>query len=98
MTTQAVAAVETATKIAQRGVLQGLVKTLRPHQWVKNLFVLAPMFFHKDVFLTTPQGPALNLTVTGRALAAGGGFCPLAGAVYTSNRLVAAVADPIQPV
>ncbi len=33
------------------GAVAGLVKTLRPHQWVKNLFVLAPMFFHKDVFV-----------------------------------------------
>ena len=32
-----------------------------------GIFVMAPMFFHKDVFLTTQQGPALNLLVTGRA-------------------------------
>jgi 4-hydroxybenzoate polyprenyltransferase len=81
------------------GMLGGLVKTLRPHQWVKNLFVLAPMFFHKDVFLTTPQGvPALNLLVTGRALAATAVFCLLAGAVYTINDLVDVEADRLHPV
>ena len=61
-------------------MVRGLIKTIRPHQWVKNLFVLAPMFFHKDVFLTTPAGPALNLRVTGRAFIATAVFCLLAGA------------------
>jgi decaprenyl-phosphate phosphoribosyltransferase len=79
-------------------MLAGLIKTLRPHQWVKNLFVLAPMFFNKDVFLTTPQGPALNLAVTGRALAATGVFCLLAGAVYTINDLADVEADRAHPI
>lgn len=77
----------------ESGMLRGLVRTLRPHQWVKNLFVLAPMFFAKDVFLTTAAGPALNLTVTGRALTATFVFCLLAGAVYTINDLVDVDAD-----
>jgi 4-hydroxybenzoate polyprenyltransferase len=80
------------------GMLRGLIKTLRPHQWVKNLFVFAPMFFHKDVFLATAEGPALNLTVTGRALAATAIFCLLAGAVYTINDLVDVAADQVHPV
>ncbi len=78
--------------------MRGLVRTLRPHQWVKNLFVLAPMFFHKDVFLATAEGPALNLTVTGRALAATGVFCLLAGAIYTINDLVDVRSDRVHPV
>ena len=82
----------------RRGLLRGLVKTLRPHQWVKNVFVLAPMVFHKDVFVSTPVGPALNLSVTGRALAATGIFCLLAGAVYTINDVVDVEADRIHPV
>jgi 4-hydroxybenzoate polyprenyltransferase len=65
---------------------------------VKNLFVLAPMFFHKDVFLQTPLGTALNLSVTGRAVAATGVFCLLAGAVYTINDLVDVAADRVHPV
>jgi decaprenyl-phosphate phosphoribosyltransferase len=83
---------------SRSGTLRGLVKTLRPHQWVKNLFVLAPMFFHKDVFISTSLAPALNLTVTGRALAATGVFCLLAGAVYTINDLADVAADRIHPI
>jgi 4-hydroxybenzoate polyprenyltransferase len=80
-------------------MLRGLVKTIRPHQWVKNLFVLAPMFFHKDVFVTGPNNvPALNLVVTGRAFAATAVFCLLAGAVYTINDLADVEADRVHPV
>lgn len=84
--------------IEHRGLLSGLIKTLRPHQWVKNVFVLAPMVFHKDVFVNTAVGPALNLSVTGRALAATGIFCLLAGAVYTINDVLDVEADRIHPV
>jgi 4-hydroxybenzoate polyprenyltransferase len=83
----------------RRSMLRGLVKTIRPHQWVKNLFVLAPMFFHKDVFVTGPNGvPALNLIVTGRAFAATAVFCLLAGAVYTINDLADVEADRVHPI
>jgi decaprenyl-phosphate phosphoribosyltransferase len=77
-------------------MIRGLLKTIRPHQWVKNLFVLAPMFFHKDVITTTRDGlPALNLAVTGQAFAATLVFCFLAGAVYTINDLVDVEADRV---
>ncbi|HTB75401.1 MAG TPA: UbiA prenyltransferase family protein [Polyangiaceae bacterium] len=85
-------------RVSGSGSLSALVKTLRPHQWVKNIFVLAPVVFHKDVFLHTEVGPALNLTVTGRAVAATGIFCLLAGAVYTINDLVDVEADRIHPI
>ena len=80
------------------GLMPGLFKTLRPHQWVKNLFVLAPMFFHKDVFVHTSVGTALNLTVTGRAFAATAAFCLLAGAIYTINDIADVAADRLHPV
>jgi decaprenyl-phosphate phosphoribosyltransferase len=79
-------------------MLGGLIKTVRPHQWVKNLFVMAPMFFHKDVFVTANGVPALNLLVTGRAALATMVFCLLAGAVYTINDLVDVEADRVHPV
>jgi 4-hydroxybenzoate polyprenyltransferase len=80
-------------------MVKGLIKTIRPHQWVKNLFVLAPMFFHKDVFVSGPNGvPALNLIVTGRAFFATIVFCMLAGAVYTINDLADVEADRVHPV
>ncbi len=85
---------------AKRGaVVKGLIKTIRPHQWVKNLFVMAPMFFHKDLFGTTPHGdPTLNLKVAGEACLATAVFCLLAGAVYTINDLVDVEADRVHPV
>jgi 4-hydroxybenzoate polyprenyltransferase len=87
-----------ALTLSSRPSLRALVQTLRPHQWVKNLFVLAPMVFHKDVFKHTPDGPFLNLAVTGRALAATGVFCLLAGAVYAINDVADVDADRIHPV
>ena len=82
-----------------RSLVRGLIKTVRPHQWVKNLFVLAPMFFHKDLFSTTAQGdPTLNLRVAGQAILGTAVFCLLAGAVYTINDLVDVEADRVHPV
>jgi decaprenyl-phosphate phosphoribosyltransferase len=81
------------------GMLRGIVKTLRPHQWVKNLFVMAPMFFHKDVFGTSPNGdPTLNLRLTASAALATFVFCMLAGAVYTINDMVDVEADRVHPI
>jgi len=85
-------------RAASGGMVAGLIKTLRPHQWVKNVFVLAPMVFHKDVFVSTPVGTALNLDVTGRALAATGVFCLLAGAVYTINDVLDIESDRVHPI
>jgi 4-hydroxybenzoate polyprenyltransferase len=67
----------------------GLLRTLRPHQWVKNVFVLAPVFFAKDLF-----DGRLFL----RAAGAFGVFCLLAGAVYTINDIADADADRRHPV
>jgi decaprenyl-phosphate phosphoribosyltransferase len=67
----------------------GLVKTIRPHQWVKNVFVLAPVFFAKDLF-----EPRLVL----RAAGSFGVFCLLAGAVYTINDIADADGDRLHPV
>src|SRR5260221_6825397 len=33
----------------RKSLVRGLIKEIRPHQWVKNVFVLAPMFFAKDL-------------------------------------------------
>jgi decaprenyl-phosphate phosphoribosyltransferase len=95
---QAAGATALVARVPSSGSFGALAKTLRPHQWIKNVFVLAPMFFHKDVFLRMPQGEALNLTVTGRAVAATGVFCLLAGAVYTINDLVDVEADRVHPI
>jgi 4-hydroxybenzoate polyprenyltransferase len=69
--------------------VRGATRTLRPHQWVKNLFVLAPVVFAKH--LTHPS-------IIKSALGAFGVFCLLTGAVYTLNDIVDAKADRIHPV
>jgi 4-hydroxybenzoate polyprenyltransferase len=69
--------------------LAGMLRTIRPHQWVKNLFVLAPVVFAKH--LTHPS------IIIG-AIGAFGVFCLLAGAVYTLNDLVDVEADRSHPV
>lgn len=55
-----------------------VLRTLRPKQWVKNLFVLAALVFSKHLL-----DPAYAL----RAGAAFAIFCALSGAVYTFNDL-----------
>jgi 4-hydroxybenzoate polyprenyltransferase len=88
-----------AATVKRRSVLSGLVKTIRPHQWVKNVFVMAPMVFHKDLLGTSATGdPTLNLKVAGKAFLAFAVFSLLAGAVYTINDLVDVEADRIHPV
>jgi decaprenyl-phosphate phosphoribosyltransferase len=64
--------------------LGGVVKTVRPHQWVKNVFVLAPVVFAKEMFAPF---------VLSRAAAAFFVFCLLAGAVYTMNDIADRAAD-----
>jgi 4-hydroxybenzoate polyprenyltransferase len=85
-------------KLHASSMIGSLVKTVRPHQWVKNVFVMAPMFFHKDL-ITSVNGVAfLNIPVVGRSMIATAVFCLLAGAVYTINDLVDMEADRIHPV
>ena len=67
----------------------GLIKTVRPHQWVKNVFVLAPIVFAREMFVW-------DMAV--RSFGAFGVFCLLAGAVYTMNDLVDLDGDAIHPV
>jgi 4-hydroxybenzoate polyprenyltransferase len=67
----------------------GMVRTMRPHQWVKNLFVVAPVFFAKQ--LTDAQ-------VIRGGVVAFAVFCMLASAVYTLNDLVDVEADRVHPV
>jgi len=66
-----------------------MIRTVRPAQWVKNLFVLGPVVFAKH--LTHPS-------IIKSALGAFGVFCLLAGAVYTMNDIVDADADRVHPV
>ncbi len=68
-----------------------LLKTARPSQWVKNLFVVAPALFAKA---HTAQEPLLVL----RGVLAAGVFVLLSGVVYVLNDLVDAPRDRLHPV
>jgi decaprenyl-phosphate phosphoribosyltransferase len=69
--------------------VRGIVRTMRPHQWVKNLFVVAPVVFAKQ--LGRPE------LIKG-GIGAFAIFCMLASAVYALNDLVDADADRVHPV
>lgn len=66
-----------------------LLKTLRPHQWVKNLFVLLPLVFSKK--LLAPDSIVI-------AVGALGLFCLASGVVYLINDLVDLERDRQHPV
>ena len=65
--------VETRPALAQ---LQGLTRLMRPKQWVKNGFVLAPLFF---------SGEFLDADAVSRALLATVLFCIASSATYIVN-------------
>ena len=60
-------------------MLRGLLKTMRPKQWAKNVFLYAALVFDEKLF----QGRAFLQTTAGVAL-----FCLLSGCVYLINDLV----------
>lgn len=70
-------------------MLVGLVRAMRPHQWVKNLFVLAPLVFAQELF---------DAPMALRALAAFGLFCLASSTVYLLNDLGDVEADRAHPV
>ena len=69
-------------------MLVAAVRTLRPHQWVKNLFVAAPLVFAKHLDETA---------YLGRAALAVLAFCLLSGAVYAFNDVRDVEADRVHP-
>lgn len=64
------------------------LRTLRPHQWVKNLFVLAPLVFAKRA-----DDPGMLID----AAAAFGLFSLLSGCVYLLNDIVDVDSDRVHP-
>jgi 4-hydroxybenzoate polyprenyltransferase len=71
------------------GTARNLLVTLRPRQWVKNLFVLAPLLF---------TGKAGDAALLARALTATACFCGLSGVVYLFNDLLDRKRDALHPV
>jgi len=68
--------------------LSALVRLLRPEQWLKNGFVLAPLVF---------AGRFLDPHAWERAILAATAFCLLASAAYVVNDLVDREADRLHP-
>ncbi|MFO0551419.1 MAG: decaprenyl-phosphate phosphoribosyltransferase [Polyangiaceae bacterium] len=66
----------------------GLIRQMRPPQWVKNVFVLAPLVFAKHL-----THPSIILSAVGGF----GVFCLLASSIYTLNDLVDVEADRVHP-
>jgi len=70
-------------------VLVEILKSMRPYQWTKNLFVFAPLIFSQNIL----NVPYLFKTVLAFAL-----FCLLSGAVYIWNDLRDIEEDKLHPV
>jgi decaprenyl-phosphate phosphoribosyltransferase len=68
--------------------VRALVRTLRPRQWVKNVFVGAPLVFARHL---------TDLAYLGRAALAVLAFCALSGAVYAFNDVHDVEADRQHP-
>lgn len=66
------------------------LQAMRPHQWVKNLLVLAPLAF-------TAKGLSLDPTAWTAALLAFAAFCLAASSIYLLNDLVDRREDALHP-
>jgi decaprenyl-phosphate phosphoribosyltransferase len=69
-------------------MFSGIVKSIRPHQWVKNLFVLVPAVFAKELF---------DPTTGTRVFVGFAAFCLASSAVYLVNDLADIEADRAHP-
>jgi 4-hydroxybenzoate polyprenyltransferase len=71
-----------------------LLRALRPHQWTKNLFVLAAVVFARgDASVPKPEG----FEDVARSLWAFGAFCLAASATYLLNDVIDAESDRVHP-
>ena len=75
----------------------GLLKALRPRQWVKNLLVFLPLLFAVDLAWTPDDLTALGPHLV-RLAALAVAFCAVAAAVYLVNDLSDREADRRHPV
>ncbi|MGE5834841.1 MAG: decaprenyl-phosphate phosphoribosyltransferase [Acidobacteriota bacterium] len=75
--------------VRRRSVAASLLRSLRPHQWTKNLFVFAGLIFAERLF---------DLGAAARATAAFAVFCVLSGVVYLINDVKDREADRRHPI
>lgn len=69
-------------------VLLAILQSLRPHQWIKNLFVAAPLLFSKHLFHAQSIGVTLFVFLL---------FSTLSGAVYLVNDIFDLEKDRAHP-
>ena len=69
-------------------VLKAVVVSLRPHQWTKNLFVLAALAFSKHLF---------EIDYLAKSLVAFAIFCAISGVVYVINDVADVERDRLHP-
>ncbi len=75
--------------------LRALWQTMRPHQWVKNVFVLVPLVFAgPELIAHHALSPVMIVRVAMAALC----FCLASSATYVLNDLLDAEADRAHPV
>ena len=77
----------TDARLAAMAMLKAIVVSMRPRQWVKNLFVLAGLVFSQRLF----TGAVWT------ALAAFAIFCALSGAIYLLNDVADRERDRLDP-
>ena len=68
--------------------IRSLIKTMRPHQWIKNILVYVPLIFDRKL----THVPSLIRTTTGFIL-----FCLVASVVYIINDIADLEADRNHP-
>jgi 4-hydroxybenzoate polyprenyltransferase len=69
---------QSTTRLEAKTVIIGLIKTMRPKQWIKNVLVFAPLTFDVKLF---------NLYYVARTLAGFVLLCLVSGTVYIINDL-----------
>jgi len=69
-------------------MFKAIIKTMRPHQWTKNVFVLAALVFDRQITVVD----SLFRTLAGFLI-----FCLLSSAIYIFNDLIDAPSDRNHP-
>ncbi len=85
---QPASTIQTEAALPRRGSLRSLLASMRPHQWTKNLFVMAPLLFGQRL------GDMNSVGLASLAFAA---FCLIASALYMINDIADAEADRAHP-
>jgi len=74
-------------------ILRGLLRTMRPKQWSKNVFIFAAVVFDSKMFV---PGPFFS-TPLGKSILGFGLLCLMSSAVYILNDIVDVEADRQHP-